>query len=73
MPFLFDENGTHRESGKNVCDCLKDGCPGCFFPCKSCGSVKCGRKCRSLRKWFYTRVVQQHPYDESTVIDTSVF
>lgn len=70
MPVLYDEQGTHMNSGRNLCDCLNPECPGCHFPCKSCGSNKCGRKCRNHRKWMYTQAVEQLPFDESRVIRT---
>lgn len=69
-PKLYDENGTHLNSGQNFCDCLDVDCPGCHFPCKLCGSLKCGRKCRSERKWIYTQAVEQNPFEESMVIRT---
>ena len=66
----YDDRGIHINSGKDLCDCLDLKCPGCFFPCKSCGSNKCGRKCRCERKWMYTQVVEQNPFEESTVLRT---
>ena len=70
MPPLYDEDGTHLNSGRNLCDCLNPDCPGCHFPCKGCGSNKCGKKCRAHRKWMYTQVVEQQPFDESMVMRT---
>ncbi|XP_016660354.1 ARL14 effector protein-like [Acyrthosiphon pisum] len=33
------------------CDCDQEGCMGCFWPCDSCLSNKCGHECRVNRKW----------------------
>jgi hypothetical protein len=70
MPAIYDDNGIHKQSGQDVCDCLNPDCVGCHFPCKGCGSKKCGRKCRVQRKWMYTQVIEQLPYDESIVLRT---
>lgn len=37
------------------CDCLGKNCPGCFFPCETCGSTKC-LVCRLGRDWEYDLV-----------------
>lgn len=37
---LYDENGVHRDSGLDACDCLDITCPGCHFACPICGSNK---------------------------------
>lgn len=47
---INDNRGVHIASGKNVCDCLEEGCAGCFFPCPKCGSQMCGVECRSVSK-----------------------
>lgn len=69
-PILYDEHGIHCNSGRDLCDCLDLQCPGCHVACKSCGSEKCGRKCRVRRKWMYTQAVEQNPFEESMVIRT---
>lgn len=53
---LFDGKGQYRLSGVDVCDCLIQNCPGCHFPCSSCGSGKCGPLCRVNRKWAFDSV-----------------
>lgn len=37
---LYDDNGIHRATGLDACDCLDVSCPGCHFPCPGCGSNK---------------------------------
>ncbi|GFR20375.1 ARF7EP_C domain-containing protein [Trichonephila clavata] len=49
----YDNNGIHIETGKDLCDCLKPNCVGCFMPCRKCSSEKCGHECRRNRNWEY--------------------
>lgn len=48
----YKENGLLLD-GRDVCDCLTQSCPGCFYPCPNCSSRKCGPTCRCNRKWVY--------------------
>ncbi|XP_026273101.1 ARL14 effector protein [Frankliniella occidentalis] len=50
---VYTDRGIHIESGKDLCDCLDESCPGCHFACPKCQSKKCGHECRSHRKWMY--------------------
>ncbi|CAL1286376.1 unnamed protein product [Larinioides sclopetarius] len=52
----YDSQGIHRETQKDLCDCLIDDCPGCFMPCPKCSSNKCGHECRRNRRWVYEMV-----------------
>ncbi|XP_068144475.1 ARL14 effector protein-like [Drosophila tropicalis] len=53
----YDEYGNIRSNGRDVCDCMNDDCDGCWSPCLSCGSTKCGPQCRVNRKFFYECIV----------------
>lgn len=56
---LYDEFGVHIASGIDLCDCLQETCPGCFFPCPKCKSLKCGPECRVHRKYIYDHLEYQ--------------
>ncbi|GCC24548.1 ARL14 effector protein-like [Chiloscyllium punctatum] len=49
----YDNTGKLLFSGIDLCDCLDEDCPGCFYPCSKCSSWKCGSICRCNRKWIY--------------------
>ncbi|XP_055609905.1 ARL14 effector protein [Uranotaenia lowii] len=53
---IYNEKGIHRESGRDMCDCLDLSCPGCHFACQCCGSAMCGPHCRVTRKWMYETI-----------------
>lgn len=50
---FHDEYGIRISDKRDVCDCQNLDCPGCHFPCPSCGSEKCGVECRCGRQWTY--------------------
>ena len=43
---IYDNKGVLLHSGLDLCDCLEDSCPGCYFPCPKCKSPKCGHECK---------------------------
>lgn len=45
---IYNETGQIAATGKDLCDCLDETCPGCHFPCPKCSSNKCGHECRYL-------------------------
>lgn len=53
------------------CDCEVQACPGCFYPCKTCESTKCGHICRTNRifdkydKWEIKYKIFQKPKTET--------
>lgn len=38
----FQPKAKNLHDESEVCDCTRDNCVGCFFPCEKCSSVKCG-------------------------------
>ncbi|KAK3851414.1 hypothetical protein Pcinc_041936 [Petrolisthes cinctipes] len=56
---FYDGEGRLVGTGVDLCDCLQGECPGCHFPCQSCGSGKCGIECRVNRCSYYESVEVQ--------------
>ncbi|XP_046439158.1 ARL14 effector protein-like isoform X1 [Daphnia pulex] len=54
--YQYNEKGLLIFDGADLCDCLSDNCPGCFFPCPKCRSAKCGTECRVNRRWVLETV-----------------
>ena len=50
---LFDNKGVMLHNQRDLCDCLREACPGCHFRCPKCQSPKCGHECRNNRRWEY--------------------
>ncbi|XP_050293233.1 ARL14 effector protein [Anthonomus grandis grandis] len=59
---LYDEKGIHIASGRDLCDCLSEKCPGCWFECIKCEGTKCGAECRVYRKYVVDSI-EFHGYD----------
>lgn len=55
---FHDRSGIRMSDGRDVCDCQDTDCPGCHFPCSSCGSEKCGVECRCDRQWTYLKDIE---------------
>ncbi|XP_065559890.1 uncharacterized protein LOC136026956 [Artemia franciscana] len=58
---LYDKRGRIVGTDIDPCDCLRDKCPGCFFPCPDCKSNKCGDECRKNRTFYYEKAVTDGP------------
>lgn len=43
---IYNEAGHIAATGRDLCDCLDETCPGCHFSCTKCTSNKCGHECR---------------------------
>lgn len=64
---VHDKSGRLISNHLDLCDCQDTNCPGCHFPCPSCGSEKCGVECRCGRSWTYCKdVVTVDPYKVSS-------
>lgn len=53
---MYDEQGRIRLTKEDVCDCFETSCSGCHFPCPTCGSPKCGVRCRVNRKYAFESI-----------------
>lgn len=62
--YLYDKQGVHLASGKDICDCLEENCPGCWLPCKRCKSTKCSFECRNRRRFVVLEVRDEEAEDE---------
>lgn len=56
----YDEKGRLTFNKADLCDCLDEGCLGCFYPCPKCKSTKCGPICRCNRRWAYDTIVNEN-------------
>ena len=56
----YDRKGRLLVNQADLCDCLDEDCPGCFYPCPKCKSTKCGPTCRCSRRWVYTTMVNEN-------------
>ena len=68
----YDRKGRLLVNQADLCDCLNEECPGCFYPCSKCKSTKCGPPCGGNRRWVYTtildesgEVISKMPFDVS--------
>ncbi|UJR26342.1 hypothetical protein I4U23_007677 [Adineta vaga] len=50
---LYTDSGLLVSDQTDRCDCNRLSCSGCFLPCTSCQSSKCGLECRNLRTYTY--------------------
>lgn len=62
---LYDACGKIRKTKEDICDCSDKQCSGCFFPCDSCKSLKCGSICRVNRRFTFDEI----EYNGSTKIE----
>lgn len=53
---MYSPAGIFLATGQDLCDCLEEECPGCFFQCPKCNGPKCGGTCRRRRNWCYEHV-----------------
>lgn len=64
---MYDDQGKLRSTKEDICDCFDSKCPGCHFECESCGSQKCGPRCRVNRKWAFEII----EYDGKELVRTN--
>lgn len=53
---IYNEYGHIRKNNVDVCDCMDESCPGCWYECENCNSTKCGLQCRVNRKFFFEAI-----------------
>lgn len=53
---MFSPTGIFLKTGQDLCDCLEEECPGCFYQCVKCNGPKCGLTCRRRRNWYYEHI-----------------
>ncbi|XP_030747760.1 ARL14 effector protein [Sitophilus oryzae] len=61
---IYDDRGIHIATGVDLCDCLNERCPGCWFECVKCEGTKCGADCRIFRKYLLDSI-EYHGYDKT--------
>ncbi|XP_007507151.1 ARL14 effector protein-like [Monodelphis domestica] len=66
---MYDEKGRLNLNKEDLCDCLDVDCLGCFYPCATCNSHKCGSVCRRNRDWNYEAIDDE----EGEVVSTFPF
>lgn len=45
----YEWHTNKKQCELDACDCLIENCPGCWYPCDTCGSDKCSPFCRTTR------------------------
>lgn len=44
----YDLLANKKQGETDACDCFIAQCPGCWYPCETCGSTKCSTFCRTI-------------------------
>ena len=67
---LYDKSGLFESDQTDRCDCNRLKCPGCFLPCSTCQSSKCGLECRKCHSsiwsaglWFVLGNLRTYSYE----------